>query len=529
MPQTEQQRQNAFSAAGYNPPTIPTGLPTISSESLKETPSLNIPPTPPQRDYSGGIDAGLQSLLQSFNAQTEQETTSTDLQSRVLSSIERLGGQTAKKQQLEQEAGLPGQRQDLQNVINQLQGLQKEAQAIPLQIQEEFKGVGATSGGAAPIQASRLRENAIKSLGLAAIGQTLQGNISLAEQSIQSALDAEFEPVKTELEVLKQAYTFNKEALERIDKKRADNLNIVLNERTRLLGLQEADKKEIYNIGMTAAQYGADAGTVQKIIQARNREEALSLAGSFLQDPAAKQALENAKLDNLLTRTQINKTNYELGLLQKYGGMTPAQYTDFIKAERKEIEAVKDISEKSRLEGISLQEKLGTISGILNSSALSSAVGTSYLTRAPQGIFGNIGAFVGLGAGSVLEAGAQKITGEYQNFIASVEQLASQEFIDTLIDAKAQGAVFGALNEQEGNALRAASTKIGSFAVKDKNGKVTHYNTGEAQFKKEIETIQALTKTAYQRVTGSSWLPDEQDFWDNLEISQASTNFSPVY
>lgn len=334
MPQTEQQRQNAFQAAGYNPPTTPTGLPTISSENLADTPSLNIPPTPPQRDYSGIIDAGLQSIQQGFNAPSQEETDVRNVSDLILSVQQKLGGQSAKKQQLEKEAGLPGQRQDLQNVINQLQGLQKEAQAIPLQIQEEFKGVGATTGGAAPIQASRLRENAIKALGLAAIGQTFQGNISLAEQSIERQLDAIFEPERIQLDVLKQAYEFNKDALERIDKKRADNLNIVLRERERLLSENREDEKnklELITAGATNSANPAPADVIEKARNAATPLEAMKYLYPYLSNPLEKEAqltdiaarrastalayqnIEDAKLGREKTRAEIEKIKSETG------------------------------------------------------------------------------------------------------------------------------------------------------------------------------------------------------------------------
>jgi len=169
-----------------------------------------------------------------------------------------LGGEAQSRRDLEASTGLDAKRKDLQDVINQLTSLSREKQAIPLKVQEEFAGRGATKGGVAPIETARLRRNTIEALGLSAIGATLQGNIALAEKGIQDALDAEFEPERLKLEQLQQLYAFNKDTLEREDKKRADNLQMVLSERARLLSIQEADKDAIYNLALTAQQAGVD-------------------------------------------------------------------------------------------------------------------------------------------------------------------------------------------------------------------------------------------------------------------------------
>jgi hypothetical protein len=88
-------------------------------------------------------------------------------------------------------------------------------------------------------------------------------------------------------------------------------------------------------------------------------------------------------------------------------------------------------------------------------------------------------------------------TGEKSDFVAGVEQLTSQLTLDSLINAKARGATFGALSEGEMRVLSGAASKISSWASKNKTGEVTHYNASEKSFKRELDTISNFAKLDY--------------------------------
>jgi len=78
------------------------------------------------------------------------------------------------------------------------------------------------------------------------------------------------------------------------------------------------------------------------------------------------------------------------------------------------------------------------------------------------------------------------------NFVASVEQVISDESLNSLIAAKARGATFGALSDTEMAILTAAATKIGSWRVHedgDPTKKVIGYKTTQAEFLKELNVL----------------------------------------
>lgn len=138
------------------------------------------------------------------------------------------------------------------------------------------------------------------------------------------------------------------------------------------------------------------------------------------------------------------------------------------------------------------------INEILNSGGLKTSVGTNFLTKAPSGFWGSLGAIASvIGIPSFLAGTGRKMTGEKQNFISAVEQVQSQLSIDSLIKAKAQGATFGALSDSELRVLSNSASKLGSWAIKDSKGNVTGYNTSEKEFRKELDKINNFAKLDY--------------------------------
>jgi hypothetical protein len=229
--------------------------------------------------------------------------------------------------------------------------------------------------------------------------------------------------------------------------------------------------------------------------------------------------------------------------------MSPTEYAKYLKEEQAAVTAAKSDAEKSRLQATALGEKISLLDGILQSRALDSVVGPTFLSRAASGVTGVLGRFAtgfaasapvgavagapfaGVGAvpGALISGtagglalasqGALDVFGERQNFIASVEQFVSKEFLDNLINVKAQGATFGALQKAEQDALTQAASKIGTWRVTSGTGderKVVGYNASEEDFRRELATIQRLARVAYERASGNSITPTERSVLDQF-------------
>jgi len=150
------------------------------------------------------------------------------------------------------------------------------------------------------------------------------------------------------------------------------------------------------------------------------------------------------------------------------------------------------------------EEKISDLNRLLTHGGLNSAVGTSFLTR-----------------GNKLNIW-DRLTGNTQDFIGSVQQLLSSETLKSLIDAKAQGATFGALSEGELKILTESASKIGKWAIKDKEGDIVGYNTSEKSFKDEINKIKQnyqdlLDKTTKSQETSKTPTDIVNDFYSKAD------------
>lgn len=287
----------------------------ITADSLTQNVSpLQLPNTPTPTDYRAPI-ASVGSLLERFNQTSQAENTQNDITTQILNlTKETLGKDQALQTELANQ-GVPEQQKQLQDLMGQLTTLQAESQAIPLEVQQESVGRGRTAAGVAPIEQSRLRENAIKSLTIGAQASALQGNISLASQLAQQAVDAKFAPAEQQLEFLKTAYQLNKDTLDRIDAKKSQELQINLAERERLLTNEKEDSLAAQKLAITAAQNGAPQDVISAITQSGNINDAIAAYAPYSQNPVelaqAAQALELQRAQTAAQWANVDKLNRE--------------------------------------------------------------------------------------------------------------------------------------------------------------------------------------------------------------------------
>ena len=216
-------------------------------------------------------------------------------------------------------------------------------------------------------------------------------------------------------------------------------------------------------------------------------------------------------LDIAIKQANLAKTLKETKLL---GESTP-------KEKKAEANALKSKQGQTDV----LKEKVNLIDSILSSGGMSARVGTSFLSRTPEGtgFFGTIkkGAenllkvplTLGVGTFGDISAG---VSGQGQQFAGGVHKLASREFLDTLIGAKQAGATFGSLTDREGDALRASATQLNDWEIKDGKGLGTGvWNIDEESFKKELNNLKRLALKGIQNA-GGGLQQDEQSLLDNV-------------
>lgn len=119
------------------------------------------------------------------------------------------------------------------------------------------------------------------------------------------------------------------------------------------------------------------------------------------------------------------------------------------------------------------QGDINSIDSLLSDSNLASAVGPNTAARVSL---------------------TNLFTGGKSNFLGGISQVTKKLTLENLMNAKANGATFGALSEGELALLAASATKINSWAIKDKAGNVTGYNIDEKDFKDELNKIGNFAK-----------------------------------
>jgi hypothetical protein len=96
--------------------------------------------------------------------------------------------------------------------------------------------------------------------------------------------------------------------------------------------------------------------------------------------------------------------------------------------------------------------------------------------------------------------------GAQQEFAASVHQIAGKLTLQSLINAKASGATFGALSDSELALLAASASKLSDWEIKDKNGIGTGvWKASEASVKAELEKIKQYALLDYYKKTGTEY------------------------
>jgi len=293
-------------------PTAITPSSLTGTQSPYQVPTYTPPPTPDTTGYD--------KLISDLMAGSPEQTKAQEAQKSTLQSIQetmtKLFSEGAKKAELETASGLPDIQKQLNETLGQIRQNNAGAFSATQTQEDRLAPTFAIQGTQAQIE----RQRAVKNYGLAAVAETLQGNIALAQDNIQRALDAEFKPLEKVLEFQKLFLDQNRADLERADKKTADKLSVVIAERERILTERREDKQAIYALVGAAAQNSANPppqSVINSALASGDINQAYSILSKYLSDPNAAQAavyeLENKRLANKKLQADINKIASETG------------------------------------------------------------------------------------------------------------------------------------------------------------------------------------------------------------------------
>ncbi len=432
----------------------------ITSSNLQGAKPLTIPTTP-----TSTAAEGLATIATSVGEQTkaanqlaqEQEQKRLEAESKTNESrsnyqkvVEGITGVFGSRSQLETDAQLGEKAQKVTDVTNQIEALDR-AQTNELRA---LDGKNITEQQKASFASDINRNYAFQKADLALIQSAANRDLSTAQSIVDRKIQLQLEPLKFQLDFVKDFYDENKADLSKEDEK-------AFNLKTKELDRQYEEAKSLQeNIGklqLEAAKNGAPASVISAIGKSKDYNEAISNAGTYTVAPTSiSTEIVEVNGKKLLVNKKTGET------IREFGADTPVNDIQMVQA----------------------QSDIQSITDLANDVNIRSAVGPSFLGR-------------------LTGRGIDSLTGGRQNFIAGIEQLRSQLNLDTLIKAKGQGATFGALSDQELKVLSSAGTKLGTWVMKDGDGNITGYNAGEKDFKKELDKINNFARLDYIRKGGA--------------------------
>lgn len=433
------------------------GKGVINSDVLKNNqPKLKLP-EPTTSTVATGIigatEANLQQAKDSVAKQQELDlinakNTASASKADYGSVVDQIMGVQNNRSTLETNANIPKLSQEATDITNQIETTQRA-------YQNELKALdsaGLTDAGRASASRDISRKYASTLADLSIIQDVKNRNLTTAQTNIDRKIQLQLEPLKIKADYLKTIYEDNKDNLTKSED-RAFQTKIKEEDRNykkeedRIKTLEDT-KLEILKL---ASEQGAPLNVLSEIQKATTPEEVYIKAGEFSGNIVERQ-IKQATLRKL--QIDAKKAMEELGEA-KQGPLAKAQ----------------------------AQNNINLISGLASDKYLDSAVGPNVLVRT-----------------SYIK---NAFTGGKNNFIAGVEQLRSQLTLDSLVNAKARGATFGALSEGELKTLQASGSKLATWALKDKDGNITGYNASEVDFKRELDKINNFAKLDFLIKGGS--------------------------
>lgn len=282
----------------FDASSLGTGTQFKSGET--STPADPTPYVQSLADATSQAQKDFQALMKSSaeNAGVNKlETENVGLKGRLQDALSKLTGKSAALQTAEADLGVPQDLSRLKELNLQVTNLtneyNKRIASIPGQ------GIGLTTGAVAQLTDREKRMAAVEIGGLAAVQSALQGNIALSQQQAERTVNMEYEPIEQEIKNLQTMLELNYDDLSRAEKKQADELNFVLQQRQAAVDQAKEDRLSIINMATEAAQQGADTVTLNKILKAGTIEDALAIAGDSL-GAEFKAQQEQQKFENAL-------------------------------------------------------------------------------------------------------------------------------------------------------------------------------------------------------------------------------------
>jgi len=490
------------------PSTVITGTDLVDEANIEiaglsdgEYPTESIESTIASSSALGQSVSSYLSLLKGNVTETTKEANS------LTDSINELLGETAGQAEAlaneEERLGIRDLEEKLTNKVNEINIRTAALQQNLTEEELRPQTLGRLQGR----QAMMRKQAQADIMFLQSEAQALMNNISFAKDTAQKAVEAKYNPILEELNIKLQQLELIQPELDKEEAQYASAVKFALQDQQNAVVEKKNVESQIQGVKIDAINAGiTDADILSQIGKAETVNEALQIFGTNIpQEIVTTSGGGGGGLSGGSTVTGTDgivagesgqlldpEVSGYIDLVNQ-GRVTAAQALDDISKEKKGELAIalsSSTDPESTLKDSISEEKSRLATDLTKHKGLNSSVGTT--------VFGRF-------------ALTDRLTGAKQDFIAGVEQLVSGLSLDALIQAKAQGATFGALSDSELQILSASASKIGTWRQTDKNGNVTGYKASEKSMKEELDRI---SKTFSKGENVNRQVMDDGTVWE---------------
>lgn len=516
-----------------NPQGTPTPAPqlpnnqsqVITPAALKPEPQITIPvaPTVPQvaPTFTNEADRILQ---QSQVEDTQAQQLGNKLSERIFSSLQNLTGEQQALGEAQQAAGVGQFKQQLQDINAQILKKQAELQQDDIRLIQSVQNLEQQkipmefiTGQQQSVQRDAQIARALKASEIGILNASAlatQGNIALAMETAQQAVDLKYAPYKEEIALYKSQLEALAPILSRDEKKQAREQELKANLALKDLETRQANDKAIQDMIINASAQNAPLDMLNRAKNAKTPSEAAMILGQYAGDYYAieKMKLELNKLRGGTTGTgggigggvgreviagvpiespayswldQYNAGSMSLeDIYTKIGSSKTAEVTKNQLSKLIAAQGGKRVLKMDDTQIAAINDQIKNIDDLLGTSGYNYKV----ISGAIQG-----GA---LGFGG-------RVTGAKGDALAIARNLVSNQTLQALADAKAKGVTFGALSGPELNAVANSASRIASKIIKNEAGEIIGFSGSEKDFKTNLEAIKEGLQKSIQAKTGS--------------------------
>jgi len=496
--------------------TVPVTTLNTQAVTLPETPVASVAPT-----FTNEADRILQ---QSEVEDTEAQQLGNKLSERIFSSLQNLTGEQQALGEAQKEAGVGQFKQQLQDINAQILKKQAELQQDDIRLIQSVQNLEQQkipmefiTGQQQSVQRDAQIARALKASEIGILNASAlatQGNIALAMETAQQAVDLKYAPYKEEIALYKSQLEALAPILSRDEKKQAREQELKAN-----LALKDLDKRQkndeaLQNMLVTASSQNAPMDLLNRAKNAKTPSEAAMILGQYAGDYYAieKMKLELNKLRGgttgmgggvgggvgreVIAGVPIESPayswldQYNAGAMSlediytKIGSSKTAEVTKNQLSKLIAAQGGKRVLKMDDTQIAAINDQIKNINDLLGGSGYNYKV----ISGAIQG-----GA---LGVGG-------RVTGAKGDALAIARNLVSNQTLQALADAKAKGVTFGALSEAELNAVANSASRIASKIIKNEAGEITGFSGSEKGFKDDLLAIKKGLEKSVQAKTGS--------------------------